>query len=441
MAKILFIVPPLTGHINPTVALGQHLSNLGHNVAWIGFESVLKASLPPECRIHALQEESYLKGTSKSEVLSVTSDKVKKHGAQERRGFAGLHYLWEEVLLPLARSTFEEVESIVLREQPTLCIVDQQMLSGTLVCQKHRQVYLTSATTSAALIDVLEALPQVNEWHQQLLINLWKEQNISLLDDERYLNTENNKSSHRLDLSPWGTLAFSSRRLTLSTVDQQDLAKNIHFVGPALEGKRAHIEFPWDRLIPQLPKLFVSMGTVNAHRASHLYQRIVEALSDLDIQVIFAAPIEYFSKLPPHWIVCQRVPQLQLLAYMDAVFCHGGHNTTMEALSFGLPLVIAPIRDDQPVIAEQVKSLGAGVRVHFTRSKPKRLRQAIEEVLFETHYRIAAQKIRAEFMGAVFMSSDQATLTQPIILAKELGAHRAGYIVEKCLRQLGHSTD
>ena len=41
---------------------------------------------------------------------------------------------------------------------------------------------------------------------------------------------------------------------------------------------------------------------------------------------------------------------------------HGGHNTVCEALAHGLPLVVAPIRDDQPTVAAQVVQAGAGVR-------------------------------------------------------------------------------
>ena len=34
MSRILFVVPPLTGHINPTVAVGAELAARGHDVAW-----------------------------------------------------------------------------------------------------------------------------------------------------------------------------------------------------------------------------------------------------------------------------------------------------------------------------------------------------------------------------------------------------------------------
>ena len=66
---------------------------------------------------------------------------------------------------------------------------------------------------------------------------------------------------------------------------------------------------------------------------------------------------------------------------------HGGHNTVCEALAHGLPLVVAPIRDDQPIIAEQVVAAGAGVRVKFGRVSTEGLRAAIDRVLTDPDLR------------------------------------------------------
>ena len=178
------------------------------------------------------------------------------------------------------------------------------------------------------------------------------------------------------------------------------------------------------------------MWTVNAERERTLYPRVIEALADLPVQVIASAPEGAFHGAPDHWITRTRVPQLQLLARVDAVFCHGGHNTTVEALAYGLPMIIAPIRDDQPVIAEQVKAVGAGIRVHFSRAKPARLRAAVEAALYEPHYRNAARAVRAEFMGERFMSSPRALDQRPVKLASALGATRGAEVIESLLSSL-----
>jgi UDP:flavonoid glycosyltransferase YjiC (YdhE family) len=71
-----------------------------------------------------------------------------------------------------------------------------------------------------------------------------------------------------------------------------------------------------------------------------------------------------------------------------------------EALWHGVPLVVAPIRDDQPVVAAQVADAGAGVRVRFGRADAARLGAAIDVVLDEPGYRAAAGRIRTAFRAA-----------------------------------------
>ena len=39
MARILFTVPPLTGHINPALSVAAELELLGHDVRWAVAES------------------------------------------------------------------------------------------------------------------------------------------------------------------------------------------------------------------------------------------------------------------------------------------------------------------------------------------------------------------------------------------------------------------
>jgi MGT family glycosyltransferase len=94
------------------------------------------------------------------------------------------------------------------------------------------------------------------------------------------------------------------------------------------------------------------------------------------------------------------VPQLDLLARAHAVVSHGGHNTVCEALAHGLPLVVAPIRDDQPIVAQQVADAGAGIRVRFGRVRAAELAAAIASVLNEASYREAARRLRASFAAA-----------------------------------------
>ena len=156
--------------------------------------------------------------------------------------------------------------------------------------------------------------------------------------------------------------------------------------------------FPWDELADR-PRVFVSLGTISRDRGAHFYEAAIGALRDLGVQIIIAADPSLVPAAP-NVIVQERVPQLQLLPHVDAVVCHAGHNTVCEALANGLPLVVAPIRDDQPVVAQQVVRAGAGVRVRYGRMSLGSLREAVLRVLGDPRFRKAAEGIRSSFQTA-----------------------------------------
>jgi MGT family glycosyltransferase len=128
----------------------------------------------------------------------------------------------------------------------------------------------------------------------------------------------------------------------------------------------------------------------------------MKTLADLgaDPQAIVVAPPGTIEAPPPHVLVTDHVPQLALLPHLDAVVSHGGHNTVSETLSHGLPLVVCPIRDDQPIIAQQVVDAGAGERVRFGRVRPADLRAALLAVLEVPSYRAAARRVQESFAAA-----------------------------------------
>jgi UDP-glucoronosyl and UDP-glucosyl transferase len=68
----------------------------------------------------------------------------------------------------------------------------------------------------------------------------------------------------------------------------------------------------------------------------------------------------------------RTAPQLRPLKHVDAVVCHAVHNAVCETLACGLPLVAAPITNDQPVVAQQVVDPGAGIRLRFDLRPPLR---------------------------------------------------------------------
>jgi UDP:flavonoid glycosyltransferase YjiC (YdhE family) len=346
VGRFLFVVPPLTGHVNPTVPLGSELAERGHAVAWAGHTDVVAGLLPPSATFLPVAEA----------VPPEVAEAVAFHTSKLTRGPAGFMASWQEFVLPVARQMVPGIHAAIDAFGPDVLVVDQQALAG------------------AAVADL-----------RGLLVDAG-------LDGDRAASFDPRFSPHLV-------LALTTAELVGPADGFPD---HYALVGPLIGDRPDDTPFPWDWLddAPEMPLVLVTLGTLNWRGGERFYAAAAEAVHAMDARAVFVAPRDLLPDPPPGVLVAPRVPQLALLPHVDAVVSHGGHNTVCEALANGLPLVIAPIRDDQPVIADQVAWAGAGVRVKFGRITSAALQTALESVLTEPGYRAAAERVRASFASA-----------------------------------------
>lgn len=383
--KVLFTVPPLAGHVNPTVAVGSELAARGHEVAWTGPAGALARLLPEHARIlHAGEEEESAGGYAMLHARW-----------RDLRGVGALRFLWEEALVPLARAMVPGVTRAVLDFAPDVLVADQQALAGPVVARRLGVPWVTSASTSAELTRPFTDFPKVGEWVAAQIGGLLAE-----------CGTGPDGAPPDPAGPEWDplfsdrlVLVFSSRELVGPT---EEFPAHYAFVGPAFGSRPPAPGFPWERLDPERRRVLVSLGTLNQEAGGRFYDAILGAAERLstDVQLVLVAPGSLVGAVPSNVLLRDSVPQLELLPHLDAVVCHGGHNTVCEALAHGLPLVVAPIRDDQPIVARQVALAGAGVRVRFGRSRAEELRDALTAVLDDPGPRRGARRIQASFAAA-----------------------------------------
>ncbi|MFB7153649.1 glycosyltransferase [Streptomyces virginiae] len=374
---MLFTVPPLAGHVNPTVAVGAELASRGHEIAWTGPATALTRLLPAQARVLPAGEEA---GGAYTELHERWRD---------LRGVGALRFLWEEALVPLARAMVPGVERAVRTFGPDVVVADQQALAGPLVARRLGVPWATSASTSAELTRPFADFPKVGEWVAGQIAGLCAEYGAG-----RERPGWDPRFSERL------VLVFSTPELVGTTTG--DLPPHHAYVGPAFGARPAPPGFPWQRLDPGRRRVLVSLGTLNQEAGARFYDAVLGAAERLadDVQLVLAAPAALVGEVPDHVLLQESVPQLELLPHLDAVVCHAGHNTVCEALAHGLPLVVAPIRDDQPIVARQVVEAGAGIRVRFGRTRAEELRDALTSVLDDPGHRRAARRIQASFAAA-----------------------------------------
>lgn len=379
MARILFTVPPLTGHINPALSVAAELEQRGHEVRWAAHAAATGDLIPDPSKILPLPiEAAFMDG------LQEKSQKV--------RGLASVQFLYEDFCLPLARLSLAPLERIVREFQPDLIMCDHQMLAGALVARRMGIPWLSLVTTTASILK-MSHVDVVEKWVVEQLYELQMAYGMREITE-------------RPDFSPYGVIVFSSPELVGS--QHERYPATYHFVGPAFSHRPQAIDFPWSRLDPSLQKVLVSLGTVSRDRGLRFYEVLIEALAELQLQVIMVGPEILRERAPEHFIIQPRVPQLALLPQMTAVVCHAGHNTVCESLSYGLPLIVAPIRDDQPVIAQQVVDAGAGLYMRYGKVSVAAAREAMQRLLDEPHFRANAQRLAESFkrLGGARQAAD-----------------------------------
>jgi MGT family glycosyltransferase len=374
VSRVLIVVPPMTGHVNPTVSLGAELAARDHDVAWCGQADVVDRLLPPGAPFLPVGAE-------------LAARVGHNYAPEERRGPEGFRFLWEGFLVPYARETAPEVAAAVGRYAPDVLIIDQQALAGAVVAKRSGLRWVTSASTSAELVDPFARMPKIESWVRAQLVDLQVELGVSADDAAR----------GDLRFSDDLVLAFTTEALVGPMAGHYP---QVRFVGASINRRPEPVAFPWDWLDLLTPTVLVSLGTVGAAQDERFLAVAIEALSGRDLQAVVVAPSSVADRLPPHGpniLVTPRIPQLALLPYVDAVVCHGGHNTVCEALAHGLPLVVAPVRDDHPLVADQVVAAGAGRRVKFGRIQAPAFAAAVDAVLHDPDLRAGALRVKESF--------------------------------------------
>jgi UDP:flavonoid glycosyltransferase YjiC (YdhE family) len=368
MSKLLFVGPPFIGHLNPAISVATELEARGHEIGWVGNERLLN-DLGSKARV--------VRGYALDWVTDLANERPSK-----LRGPHAVASLWQ-TYMGMAQSMFASVVEALDVFRPDLVLSDQQTFAGSLAAREAGYRWLTLATTPGETGSGLQS----NTGFHQLLTSLLEELRCELglgdIADPRF--------------SPYGTLLFSSHALTGTLPPEL----NVGCVGCSIKYRRESSAFPWEAL-DQRRKVLVSLGTLNDLAGKNFLDEAWLACRERreTVQTILLDPSASIERASDSDVlILKSVPQLALLKHMDAVVCHGGQNTISEALSHGLPLVIAPIRDDQPMNAALVVDAGAGVRVRFGRPNAAAIGTAIDSVLNEPGYRAAAAAIQPSMIN------------------------------------------
>ncbi len=159
----------------------------------------------------------------------------------------------------------------------------------------------------------------------------------------------------------------------------------------ALEAESTARATPWTADSRGRPRVYVTLGTIFNMESGDLFERLIEAVSGLDADVLVTVGRHLdpsaLGATPAHVRVEPFVPHRAVLADADLVVSHGGSGTVIGAAVNGVPQIVLPMGGDQAHNARRVEALGIGLALDPVRLTALEIRLAAVGVLADPTYR------------------------------------------------------
>ncbi len=381
--KILFVVPPFYGHFNASLSIGASLAEHGYAITWLSTVEIPGDLLPAGSGM-LLPEKSLQQHAERIQWYNHKSDWIKDASLDEHMALTE-----DEMLHEATITLINEYREIIRCYQPEVVVVDAITCAcnvGGFAAFAEGRPYITLWATPleyARYAYDSKHLQKWRKWYCELLVKVQQTAGI--------------ESDSRVDLSTEMHLMLSIE----SFLGVSHFPDYYHLIGPAIQHRRNEREFDWSRLHNSTkPRVLVSLGTLLDEEAASFYKKIIDAYADQALTVVVSAEERLFDQWPENFIVSKYLPQVELMPYMDAVVCHGGYNTTVEALCYGLPLVVIPRAHDQFVSALRVVVCGCGLRLKYERFTVEQLVSSTQEILHMPKYKQASQMLGRAMLDA-----------------------------------------
>ncbi|WP_338052876.1 glycosyltransferase [Pyxidicoccus trucidator] len=188
---------------------------------------------------------------------------------------------------------------------------------------------------------------------------------------------------------------------------ERPLRSNVHYVGPCVDQTRKESDFDWSTLELRPRLLLCSLGTVRQGRDAvgiAFLRRVIETFKDApDFSLIVSAgDAQLAEQLQPpgvrHVRVVRSVPQLQVLQRCTAMITHGGSSSVKECILSGVPMLVYPLRADQPGHSARVVYHGLGLRGSVKDDDSATIRANVERLLADPHIPQRLATMRSRFL-------------------------------------------
>jgi UDP:flavonoid glycosyltransferase YjiC (YdhE family) len=205
-----------------------------------------------------------------------------------------------------------------------------------------------------------------------------------------------------------GMVALPDRflQLTVAALEyrRSDAPAGLRYAG-ALPAVHAVFSPPvwWKHVVGTRKVVLVTQGTVANRDFGELIRPTLMALADMDVVVVAvtgradAEASADIGPVPANAYVADFIPFDLVLPHVDVLVTNGGYGGIQQALSHGVPLVLAGETEDKIEVNARVAHTGAAINLRTGRPDTAALRSAVHTALSEPKYGLSAQRLQADY--------------------------------------------
>lgn len=379
MLRILFVLGPDVGQIHLSLAPATYLQQRGHEV---GFYCALDIREPlDKAGFHSL---IWWKEERPKDTLTLKRGQLLAKQLQDPDWIKGFV---QAELLDHVEQSVPPLRRVVREWKPNIIVVSPVVYEGIIVAEQER---IPWATYSASM----------SPFMPEMFKSQFSEQ-IELLAKPRAELFKNFGVNVEFSLAE-----CLSPRLNLSFMTDEVLGNRTNprykRVGPSIPpGARGdECEFPWDQLSDDLPIIYFSMGKRTYYQVEAL-NTFFKAIAGKPVQAVCMvgdlAGSRVLEEVPDNVLLARYVPQMTFLPAASALVTHGGATSVMEALYFGVPMLVSPIWYDHVYQAHFIDKCGVGLKAELAKDSAVETWRSLDSLLNGNRFKEKAGKISLSY--------------------------------------------
>jgi MGT family glycosyltransferase len=391
MAKALFIINPMKGHMAPALYLAKALIKYGEELVFYtnkeNYEAV--SSINAQFRHAWFWEKKYI-----SHDVSLVM--------QNKRSMAEFEFVVSRYL-----SSQHSIAEVLINEIDTknldYIVYDTTLYFPSLITEKVGIPAFTLSTTPIYIEDMFDLDPafvitKVFKLNEKYIDNANGTKNAIREIANKFARKESKFIDYEYIVNNFFSYGkynfnFSSTMLQMfSTAIPMD---RFGFFGLYALSKNNNLN--------ERKTIYISLGTSEVNKNYKFYQMCINVLSNMDYNVIISIgyenDISSFRNIGENISLVSFTNQINVLGISCLYICHGGFAGIREAVALKVPIIVCPFAFDQYWCARSIEETGIGIAIEVNDINELELKKVVLEILENPFYKENIIRLSNEMKG------------------------------------------